>query len=1594
MALALLSCALLASGCFIYDRGKDLEPGQIQGRAVFSEGGELVAAKFARVLPEGAGLVRRANEAGAFDVKGLGAGSYVLRLTSDKDGDGVAERGALRAVSLTPYDKDGVTTLPWLLLGDVELAGTGKVTGRVVDGDDPARPPVAGAKVLLLRDASSVPTLLDATAPDAELGAEATTATDSDGVFRIEGLVAGPLKVVAFSGGQSPKVSAPELIEVVADEETAVGDVEIKTPAGTRKVKVGVGFDGPAALVSVFSDGAGADPDLQTPDARSTGGAPADLDLAFGVWDVRGLDDEGGRQGVLLSQVAYPGADDELDWGLMLVREGDPCGQPHGAVRFDIDGDGVRGFPNPADDEQPWRRCAETCATAFGTQAGSPTCESNETLFDCDDDGDLQPDVTEPYPCVGLCGSTDLDGDGICDAADPLPHCAGDDPAAAACDRDDPPDFLPPAIRAEYLTAPVDAGFVDVDAGFVDDAGFDAGLVVPGDAGFVDGGPADAGFTDAGFANDAGFVTDAGFPPDAGPPPPKPWVTAFGDVAFGGQSVAREVIVEGPLVYVAGESGSAATIGIGTTCALSDPPDDTQGFIAILDEDGACLRARTMAPLAPVDQGAVVLVTGMARSAAGLVVVGSTFGEVDFGTTAGGAQLSSGNSNAQMGFVAIYDSILRPTRVISIGDGSNEAYVTAVDALDTGGFAVAGVFLGDVDLGGTTTPLTATGIAYGDLFVGRYDAAGNPAAALQGDAAGDLVEVTALGTVGDGTNSFVVTGRLDTATMFTGAQTIDSLSGVTAFAVRIDGATNALSWVRAMPTSDDAMFHDVALMPGGARIALIGTVAGTMTVPKATGTVNVTSTGSYDALLVFVDPATGFPPLTTDVLLLPGTIIEDYAVAHSATFTGAGDLLVVGEHYGTLNVPTATTPIVLGGVSEDISGHAFAAHMRRNSATGAWTGLETQSTRSFSPAAIQQRLGASISRAVAYGVGALADGSPLLVGQMDGVVGFGDLFRRVEVAPIGGDFMVSAAKAFIWRALPDFTSVRDVEFCSTTCTNSDDRCDPRTGRCVYDCGQFNVSVCDTGDACDARSGLCGEACNSDTICAGSAVCTEVSGTCLPSCLTTAGVCRVGCCASDGQCGDLGTPLAVANDTTSVAGATFTSLTPASTPPAARAHAAFASLPGGGLLFGGLDQTGAAYPDTWLWTGADWTVQDAGMAEPTGFVDVAMGYTTTTFPNGVALVGGRVDRTASAGTNDQRIFSTTAGAWQNDCCNPVFNESLYGAAYAGDIVFGGMDLGILQNRTYQEQQINGLSYGLLSFATSPQPRYGAHMVEDPNTGVIVMYGGIGLYGAALNDTWQLAGVSALTWTEVTANPPSGARTDAMMTWDGGAVLLIGGTDDRGVPRDEVFRYDGPTQGWTLIGTAPVARTGGMIAYDDAADEAILFGGLVEQAEVCATGSSGSPPMGWTCSANAFGDGDCDCGCGVPDADCALPGAGCNDNCEYPTFVSYEPGADTTRCARSACGNQIVDPNELCDDADDLTCDPKTCWRVTPLAWTCDYRVYDVGDGYCDCGCGAFDPDCVDATVASCSVCTGEGSCAQQFNDFCTPIDVFDNSVCGG
>lgn len=101
------------------------------------------------------------------------------------------------------------------------------------------------------------------------------------------------------------------------------------------------------------------------------------------------------------------------------------------------------------------------------------------------------------------------------------------------------------------------------------------------------------------------------------------------------------------------------------------------------------------------------------------------------------------------------------------------------------------------------------------------------------------------------------------------------------------------------------------------------------------------------------------------------------------------------------------------------------------------------------------------------------------------------------------------------------------------------------------------------------------------------------------------------------------------------------------------------------------------------------------------------------------------------------------------------------------------------------------------------------------------------------------------------------------------------------------------------------------------------------------------------------------------------------------AATDDATSTENADESADGNDGGDGSEGGTGAETPPVDDTTEPAPSaPLNWTCDVAEY--ADGGCDCGCGAFDPDCSGQTSATCETnhCTGDLVVANDLNDPCT------------
>lgn len=107
--------------------------------------------------------------------------------------------------------------------------------------------------------------------------------------------------------------------------------------------------------------------------------------------------------------------------------------------------------------------------------------------------------------------------------------------------------------------------------------------------------------------------------------------------------------------------------------------------------------------------------------------------------------------------------------------------------------------------------------------------------------------------------------------------------------------------------------------------------------------------------------------------------------------------------------------------------------------------------------------------------------------------------------------------------------------------------------------------------------------------------------------------------------------------------------------------------------------------------------------------------------------------------------------------------------------------------------------------------------------------------------------------------------------------------------------------------------------------------------------------------------------------------------YAMLLTHEPQLMFVRPASDFGGHAIVVTSKERNATGTFEVPP------LPTVWTCDLRSFDADDG-CQCGCGVVDPDCRDATLASCDECGAPGACPSDPSS-CQGIDIEYNALCG-
>ena len=472
---------LVAGGvaaCFPLDRAAGVAPGSIKGSAIRPDIEGRPGASFVRVNGIGSNLVRTGDENGAFVIGGLSAGRFDLRLIDDVDGNGWADRG--REIALFVSDFGGA--VGGIDVGALDLDGTFGLRGAafIADGGggQVSVPSTLIVRVYALRGRCSDVSVrgpfdigtgacTGSTLQRIEHGIEAEAAADAFGDWQLTRVVAGAIDIVGVLYERNSDGTLGDVVDVAGPfsiNRTATDDNSPPANDGPQivfddvpppPVDVTLTLSSPVGdtAFAVFSrrgeivgsctaarDVVSGLADARLVEIADGTDAVTTTALPAGVWDVVVCD--GGRRGATTSQLAYAAAATPR-WPVVLL-ETDSCplsptiNNDDDDDARDCDGDILRGLPL-ATFESLRAECALSCFPdptqpfdSLGAALADRTCTVGGIVYDCDDDNDGQPDVTEPIACLGPGRGTDLDGDGICSIVDGFPHCAANDPALCA----------------------------------------------------------------------------------------------------------------------------------------------------------------------------------------------------------------------------------------------------------------------------------------------------------------------------------------------------------------------------------------------------------------------------------------------------------------------------------------------------------------------------------------------------------------------------------------------------------------------------------------------------------------------------------------------------------------------------------------------------------------------------------------------------------------------------------------------------------------------------------------------------------------------------------------------------------------------------------------------------------------------------------------------------------------------------------------------------------------------------------------------------------------------------------------------------------
>jgi hypothetical protein len=247
-----------------------------------------------------------------------------------------------------------------------------------------------------------------------------------------------------------------------------------------------------------------------------------------------------------------------------------------------------------------------------------------------------------------------------------------------------------------------------------------------------------------------------------------------------------------------------------------------------------------------------------------------------------------------------------------------------------------------------------------------------------------------------------------------------------------------------------------------------------------------------------------------------------------------------------------------------------------------------------------------------------------------------------------------------------------------------------------------------------------------------------------------------------------------------------------------------------VLFSGQNEVGGLN-DTWTWNGVDWLEEQPAVRPPF----TLYGHMAFDEARGeVVLFGGMT----YGGAPLPATWVWDGSAWQQRATSGPPPRTSGVMAFDGTsvVLFGGYEYpsGTKLGDTWTW---DGSAWTQRQPAMSPMARWSASMAYDPVHHNVVLFGGSSAT-QSLRDTWIWDG-SAWTQRQPAADP--NYRTSAAMAFDGRRVVLFG--HGANVPPNDTWTWDGTSWMQRLPPVSPPGRRLGALAYFEAGDQALLFGG---------------------------------------------------------------------------------------------------------------------------------------------------------------------------